>query len=496
MMKHSQPTVPAVAPRAGVTLTEVLMSMLIMSIGVSFVAAVFPLAVLRSIQGAQMTSATILSFQAEALIDMFPDLIHNPDGIPPEGLDGIPGNGDDRPRTFREHFGRKYLVDPWGYHVHLQDGSVFGPGNVPVQDWFGFDRFGAAAMQRFDGGILAQTNTVPGGVTAAQWSEHRENLAATLAASTDRWDEAVNTDTFTIVTDSTGRVVGVTLGPSIDLSQLDNPAASPVAGVVPDRENARITIFHGDGRQSQAYPLTSVVGQTVSWTEDFNGDGTLGAGEDLNGNGSLDVRQLPLSFADGSGGWDISHVTIEKSLMRQFSWLMSVRKRGDGNAGVDVAVVFNRGVDPVNEFAYLATFIPKTNLVAIERDSSIEPEPFLKKGGYIFDAQNCRWYRIQDFRERPTLGAWEYGNYEYVVFTEKKILEPGGEDTYRDGFGVPTLNQTLDDETSTGTDANGNGILETEDRDRDGALDLGRAVLLPGVIEVYPLGTKAVPENL
>ena len=43
--------------RRGVTLTEVLMSMLIMAIGVSFVAAVFPLSLLRSIQGAQLTGA-------------------------------------------------------------------------------------------------------------------------------------------------------------------------------------------------------------------------------------------------------------------------------------------------------------------------------------------------------------------------------------------------------------------------------------------------------
>lgn len=507
MMKRLNTPAGPAHKRRGVTLTEVLMSMLIMSIGVSFVAAVFPLSVLRSIQGAQMTSATIHRYQAEAMIDMFPNIIHNPDGIPAAGLDPTSASGTvpdtPRPNTFREHFGTNYIVDPWGYHIHGLDGATYGGGSLlcpsdpsaanPFWGVFGVDRNGVPSLLRFDGGIHAQTVLSP---NSAPWNELRERLAATLSASTDRWEEVLNTDQFEVVTDVSGNAIGITFGTDVDLNGLDNPAGNANAGVIPDPEINRITVFHGDGRHSQAYPITSISGQTVLWTESGVGD--------LNVDGVIEDRLLPQSYQITGGGFDISHVTIDASQMRLFSWIMSVRKRGDGNAGVDVAVIFNRGVDPTNEHAYFATFVPKTNLVAIDRDVG-DPEPFIKKGGYILDAQNCRWYRIQDFKERPLIGTWDYGPYEYVVFTEDRILEPGGEDTYVDASNRPTFNQTWDQETDgngngvadPSEDTNGNGILDNEDRDRDGnAPEFGRAVFLPGVIQVYPLGTKTVPEDL
>jgi len=42
---------------AGVTLTEVLMSLMIMSIGISSVMVLFPISVLRSAQSTQLTNA-------------------------------------------------------------------------------------------------------------------------------------------------------------------------------------------------------------------------------------------------------------------------------------------------------------------------------------------------------------------------------------------------------------------------------------------------------
>ena len=48
------------SPRGGVTLTEVLVSLMLMSIGVVTLATLFPLAVLRAVQATQLTSATIL----------------------------------------------------------------------------------------------------------------------------------------------------------------------------------------------------------------------------------------------------------------------------------------------------------------------------------------------------------------------------------------------------------------------------------------------------
>ena len=422
---------------------------------------------------------------------MFPNIVHNPDGVPLAGLDPNSTSGTvpdtPRPNTYREHFGKRYIVDPWGYHVHGQDGTTFGGGTIlcpgdptvanPFQGFFGVDRFGVAAMQRFDGGIYADTALQP---YDPDWNAYREQLAATLAASTDRWKRGVESDAIdSVETDGSGRIVGVRFRPSVDLSGIgDNPFTVASAGVVPDPERMRVTIFHADGRHSQTYPVTSIDTATVYWTETVGGNSI-----DLNGNGITDTRGLPENYTLE----DISHVLLETSEMRQYSWIMSVRKRGDGNASVDVAVVFNRGVSPENEFAYQATFVPGTNIVGIEYDPSADVlapgqpagKPFLKKGGYIFDAVNCRWYRVQNYREKPDFGAWDYGDYEFVAFTEDPIIDAGGEDLVVAAGDFP-LNSTLD---------------AGEDRDGDGTLDYGRAVLLPGVIEVYPLGTMQVPEE-
>ena len=56
-----------VIKRSGVTLTEVLMSLMIMSIGISAVAVLFPISVLRSVQATQLTNAAILKRNAQAL---------------------------------------------------------------------------------------------------------------------------------------------------------------------------------------------------------------------------------------------------------------------------------------------------------------------------------------------------------------------------------------------------------------------------------------------
>ena len=81
-------------PRAGVTLTEVLISLMIMSIGIVSVATLFPLSTLRVLEASRQTNSTITRFSAEAVIDVDAGFLHNPDGtFPPGGSDLTPYNG-------------------------------------------------------------------------------------------------------------------------------------------------------------------------------------------------------------------------------------------------------------------------------------------------------------------------------------------------------------------------------------------------------------------
>ncbi|MBL8809412.1 MAG: hypothetical protein JNM43_04465, partial [Planctomycetaceae bacterium] len=100
---------------AGVTLTEVLMSLLIMSIGISAVMVLFPISVLRSTQSTQLTNAAILKYNAEAQIRQNPKLVFDPDGDYSLSLTML-----QKQKALAEHFlasgSRNYIVDPFGFH--------------------------------------------------------------------------------------------------------------------------------------------------------------------------------------------------------------------------------------------------------------------------------------------------------------------------------------------------------------------------------------------
>ena len=88
-----------IAPaRRGVTLSEVLVSTFIMSIGVVSLATLFPISLLRSVQATQYTNSTLLRNNLEALISFDPELIHDPD----------------RDEDLLEHANTNYLIDPLG----------------------------------------------------------------------------------------------------------------------------------------------------------------------------------------------------------------------------------------------------------------------------------------------------------------------------------------------------------------------------------------------
>jgi len=99
--------------RTGVTLMEVLMSVMIMSIGVVSLASLFPISIMRGVQATQLTNATVLRYNAEALIDAFPQrFVFDPDGT-------LNPNG----HIAHQRRNRKYIVDPIGSYYATLDGT-------------------------------------------------------------------------------------------------------------------------------------------------------------------------------------------------------------------------------------------------------------------------------------------------------------------------------------------------------------------------------------
>ena len=148
--------------RAGVTLTEVLMSLMIMSIGVSAVAVLFPISTLRSIQANRLTHGAILKYNVEGILQAEPNLIFDPDG------DG----------NFQEHFvpvtQRNYVVDPFGYYTHYSD------GNYGIASAFGNDGTNPSLLPRWGGGLqtldgFARTS-VDGERAGREFDGHRRTI--------------------------------------------------------------------------------------------------------------------------------------------------------------------------------------------------------------------------------------------------------------------------------------------------------------------------------
>ena len=99
--------------RAGVTLMEVLMSVMIMSIGVVSLASLFPISILRGVQATKLTNATVLRYNAEALIDAFPQrFVFDPDG-------SLDADGE----IAHQRRNRNYIVDPIGSYYATLDGT-------------------------------------------------------------------------------------------------------------------------------------------------------------------------------------------------------------------------------------------------------------------------------------------------------------------------------------------------------------------------------------
>ncbi len=68
-------SVPAIRSYAGLTLVEVLMSMLVAGIGIASVIVLLPLSFVRAVQATNLTNGTILRFNAECLSDFNQNLM-------------------------------------------------------------------------------------------------------------------------------------------------------------------------------------------------------------------------------------------------------------------------------------------------------------------------------------------------------------------------------------------------------------------------------------
>lgn len=428
----------AVRLNHGVTLTEVLMSLMIMAIGVTSVMTLFPIATLRSAQATRLTNSALLKYNVTALLNARPELIFDPDG-----------DGD-----LTEHFrgkDRNYVVDPLGYFSSFEysGGGAIGravaerlgnDGTAPVTN----------SVRRFDGGVLFRSGISPdtfGDTTpSADVIRALRITGAKESQLGDTWDTQLDfflDDPATdVVLDANGEIVGVKIPlevvPDAASRALVQTSSTEIPSTVTmvDPEVHRITLYSADGQLSQSYPLLLVnAANEATWSE-------MAIGVDANLDGHIENRPIPREFQGVIG-----RVLIQSKRAADFTWMLSVRRSPDGQArNVDVVVRFGERLKLVDEYLY--SFLPVIVTTPVvqgrnEAGTSVAVcnlngrEPALKRGGYMFDVANALWYRIREFE--------------------------------------------IDDGADTFT--------VTLERPANKPLT-GGAIFLPGIIDVYPMGSR------
>lgn len=418
----------SLSPRAGTTLTEVLMSLMIMSIGIVSVATLFPISAMRTLEANKQTNSAIASFNANAAIDARPELIHNPDDGVPELLSLFSTEPPASKYTSKSNlaFGtdfrdRRYVVDPWGYY------EMPTVGNINTE----FGNVGGTALPTFP--VTRRVMRYKAWLTSAIDAAH-------FVSQPDSWKFVTEA-----ALDPTGtqNALSLTLDSEADLSSVNG-----ITGVVTTQAVLyRATIFDADGAKSETRLLsTNPIGQQVTWAtalptrvmEDQNGNGALDPGEDYDGDGVLD---LP------------SRVRIEVA-DQVYTWMLTVRKASTGKCAVDAVVFFKRSFDPAYEEVHTADFrvngfgpddIPGTADDTPGPNYRVRVQftgdpPAARRGGYVFDTSNGFWYRIR----------------------------------------------TVEKETSTELYL----VVDEQIRANNGPVNQGGAILHPKVVNVFPLENK------
>ena len=482
--------------RGGTTLTEVLMSLMIMSIGIVSVATLFPLSTLRVLEASRQTNSTITRFSAEAAIDVDAGFLHNPDGV-----DGY------NSRFVR---GQVYFVDPYGYQTFHRDTSLTGRcpagpngednngngtldpnedrngnGNLDVplalRDTWGALPSGSTVNvllpRRYTGATMFSSvgiNPYPGvGLTPANLanSDLAINRAAQWVGQPDNWKLITTTEVTTSATPVPG-ITSLSLDTDADLT-----AVSVSPGVA-----YRAVIFDLSGQYSETRLLAAnPIGQALAFTP-----------------------ALPSRFDTSPTGVspNVGKVRIEV-LDEVYTWAMSVRKRASGPANVDVVVFFKRSFKPEHEYVYPAALRRYTlgpdgqpgvagvndnnnfnsannplidevaeigyvgsddlpNTVVTVDFSSLPAgadTPAFRRGGYVCDTKNGLWYRIQNIQNATTTTV--------DLVLDKFIQRDNTEDLFNFG--------TVD----AGEDVNNDGIVQ-----------LGGLYWNPSVVNVFPLEIK------
>lgn len=364
--------------RGGVTISEVLISMVIMGVGVVSLATLFPASVLRSIQASQLTNSALLSKNARSRIVYDTTVLNNT---------RVPLTNSSLDPTNAPAIG---FIDPFGsLNNYGLPNTIAGIAGLPrIAGGWNNQLYAESLALLPDSWSLVRQDPVNGGYSSGSYQ-------VTLAASADSF------------TDITPRTLGG--------SSTTNPLY-------------RLTLLDATGRYSYRRTLRQVLnGNQLSW-------------QDPNGSNEPD---LPSGFVPAR-----CRVEVRDN---RYTWMLTVRKRPldstltSWKGDADLVVFFNRSFKAADEVSVqMSTLSPAYGFDGapgfagvnddfsnsytdwIPPNNNADPNevgwpgsddnrtlsfsgpipPLLKKGGFLLEPSQARWYRVIDisFKESTNTG--------------------------------------------------------------------------------------------
>lgn len=394
------------APRPGATLTEVLMSLLIMSIGIVSVIALFPVAILQSIRASQLTNAKILEEDVTEIVRANPELL----------LAAAPWQPN-KSYSLNEYVtprlppGSRYPDTNLVFYV--ANGSDAGTSGILEPNW------------PRDPSMTRTDNTVTW--TADQVTRYvvdqlgRATIDSAFAAEfgndgTNR-DGVLRVDLETTLDLSD---LGLTSAQLLDLFELPD-SWSVAIEVAPSSVTATSVTVPGSVEISAVNSLFRVVVVSADGTRSaVRSVAAAPTGSTIN----LSGANLPTDLDSVS---EVSVVRIE-SFTRRYTWMLNVLRDPLGRTRAQCAVIFNRPFSVDSEHAYGYSINAGTNRAQVDVSwASGDPKPLIRPGNYAFDVDSCRWYRIIDVNgsTSPVTVTFDTSLEGDGTVNEKMIFMPG-----------------------------------------------------------------------
>jgi Tfp pilus assembly protein PilV len=369
---------------SGLTLVEVLMSMMVTGIGILGVVALFPLAFVRAVQATNLTNGTILRYNAESMLTINQQLLlrWQPNQAYQLGdimtVPSVPGVGFECTAA-----GTSGLIAPaWNATVGqtttenpgttnapvwtTQNNLTLAPlGNPPprfVIDPLGWNALNGTGLQVALGNTGGASPTPDPNAIARYNGEAANLLAARLQAYLpDSWVEQARAP----LTNPTS--TSVTLS-NVDLSAITFSTPTTLALATGPYPIARVVLLDATGKFSQTRLITGFTApSTVSWSAN---------------------DPLPTTFSPSA-----ARVEMQEA---RYTWMLTVNPISSTIlSNIQVTVFFNRSLTSNDEQVFQEQ-TANADGVTVPFHFAYAPgnKPFVKKGGFLFDCYFGRWYRI------------------------------------------------------------------------------------------------------